>query len=369
MFKIKHRLLQVLIGNGATMTDEFVEEPTVESQEEVVPELTLEERQQALKKSRWNVFMYLGIAALFFAFALYPLVNTSLEYKQEKIDFETGYLFGAPIPGEDFSDIPAEITISVNDLPNDAETIEVFVVEADSCSDYTLAEVHEDLASDKSEFPNWYVKKAAKEGKVYEEEFVLDPGTYCIEVFIDGAGAKDVDVEIDIYPNQKPSGALGVICLLMSGFAFIGAQKNGKFVKSLTEPKSKSVEQNVLSQTSSERISAGPSGPPTAAGPSGPPTAAGPTGPPAPGPEGPPAPGPEGPPVEAAAVEPVPEQVPVEQPVIETPAVETPTVENQDVYEDQGDGWFFRKLPDGTYDQTVYTVSDGQYVPYVDPNA
>ena len=248
------------------MTDEFVEEPTVESQEEVVPELTLEERQQALKKSRWNVFMYLGIAALFFAFALYPLVNTSLEYKQEKIDFETGYLFGAPIPGEDFSDIPAEITISVNDLPNDAETIEVFVVEADSCSDYTLAEVHEDLASDKSEFPNWYVKKAAKEGKVYEEEFVLDPGTYCIEVFIDGAGAKDVDVEIDIYPNQKPSGALGVICLLMSGFAFIGAQKNGKFVKSLTEPKSKSVEQNVLSQTSSERISAGPSGPPTAAG-------------------------------------------------------------------------------------------------------
>ena len=365
MFKIKHRLLQVLIGNGATMTDEFVEEPTVESQEEVVPELTLEERQQALKKSRWNVFMYLGIAAIFFAFALYPMVNTSLEY-EKKIDFETGYLFGAPIPGEDFSDIPAEITISVNDIPSDTETIEVFVVEADSCSDYTVADVHTDLASGESEFPNWYVKIEPKEGKVYEEEFVLDPGTYCIEVFIDGAGAKDVDVEINIYPNQKPSGALGVICLLMSGFAFIGAQRNGKFVKSLTEPKPESVEQNVLSQTSTERISAGPSGPPTA-GPTGPP-APGPTGPPAPGPAGPPAPGPEGPPVEAA-VEPVPEQVPVEQPVIETPVLETPAVVNQDVYEDQGNGWFFRKLPDGTYDQTVYTVSDGQYVPYVDPNA
>jgi hypothetical protein len=39
------------------------------------------------------------------------------------------------------------------------------------------------------------------------------------------------------------------------------------------------------------------------------------------------------------------------------------------VYEDQGDGWFFRKLPDGTYDQTVYVVENGEYVPYQDPDA
>lgn len=347
LLKIDHRLLQVLIGNGTAMTDEVVEEPTVESQEEEVPELTLEERQQALKRSRWNVFMYLGIAALLFAFALYPFVNTSLEVDQKKVDFETGYLFGAPIAGEDFSDIPADITISVNDIPADTEKIEVFVVEADTCSDFTVADVQEDLYSGKSEFPNWYwMIENPKEGKVYEEEFVLDPGTYCIEVFIDGANQKDVIVDIDIYPTQKPLAALGVICLLMSAFAFIGAQKNGKFVKNLIEPKPESVEQSVLSQTSSERISAGPSGPPTAAGPTGPPAA-----------------GPTGPPVETA-VEPAPEVAPAEQ-----PAIESPIVENQDVYEDQGNGWFFRKLPDGTYDQTVYTVVDGQYVPYVDPNA
>ena len=40
-----------------------------------------------------------------------------------------------------------------------------------------------------------------------------------------------------------------------------------------------------------------------------------------------------------------------------------------DVYEDQGDGWFFRKFPDGTYDQQVYVIKDGVYVPYEDPNA
>ena len=39
------------------------------------------------------------------------------------------------------------------------------------------------------------------------------------------------------------------------------------------------------------------------------------------------------------------------------------------VYEDQGDGWYFRKFPDGTYDQQVYVIEEGAYVPYVDPDA
>ena len=127
----------------------------------------------------------------------------------------------------------------------------------------------------------------------------------------------------------------------MSGFAFIGAQKHGKHVKSLVEPKERpSIEDSVLAQTSAERIAAGPSG--TSNRTSGPPT--GPSGPPAPGPSvlpgptGPPAPGPTGPPSqEEATVEPTPE--PIIEPV------------SEDIYEDQGDGWFFRKFPDGTYDQ------------------
>ena len=85
------------------------------------------------------------------------------------------------------------------------------------------------------------------------------------------------------------------------------------------------------------------------------------TGPPAAGPTGPPAAGPSGAPEVAS---------PVVQEVVETPVVVEEQVEAVgDVYEDQGDGWFFRKLPDGSYDQTVYVVEDGQYVPYVEPEA
>ena len=57
-----------------------------------------------------------------------------------------------------------------------------------------------------------------------------------------------------------------------------------------------------------------------------------------------------------------PEPEPSEQPASET-------AESSDEYEAQGDGWFFRKLPDGTYDQTVYTFHEGQYIPYVESDA
>ena len=170
-----------------------------------------------------------------------------------------------------------------------------------------------------------------------------------------GSGFSGINVKADValYPTQLPLAIFAALCLLMSGFAFIGAQKHGKHVKSLVEPKENaSIEDSVLAQTSAERIAAGPSGPPT--GPTGPPT--GPSGPPAPGPTGPPAPGPTGPPSqEEATVEPTPE--PIIEPVPE------------DIYEDQGNGWYFRKFPDGTYDQKVYVIKDGFYVPHEEPSA
>ena len=60
------------------MSEEQVEasavEPTVdEDQDEVLEVMTLEQRQEALKQSRWNVFMWLGIAVLMFGFALFPM--------------------------------------------------------------------------------------------------------------------------------------------------------------------------------------------------------------------------------------------------------------------------------------------------------
>ena len=44
-----------------------------EDQDELLEEMSLEERKERLKKARWNVFLYLGIAAILFGFALFPM--------------------------------------------------------------------------------------------------------------------------------------------------------------------------------------------------------------------------------------------------------------------------------------------------------
>ena len=51
--------------------------PLDDHHEEAMKEMTLEERQEALKRSRWNVFLYLGLAALMFGFALFPFPFTA----------------------------------------------------------------------------------------------------------------------------------------------------------------------------------------------------------------------------------------------------------------------------------------------------
>ena len=96
------------------MTDEVDEEATNDSEEESTPELTLEEHKEALKKSRWNVFMYLGFAALLFGFALYPFMSIPMEVEGGiGSDEETITVWGLPVAGEDFTDIPVEIKAEV----------------------------------------------------------------------------------------------------------------------------------------------------------------------------------------------------------------------------------------------------------------
>jgi len=351
------------------MTDEVEQEASSDSDDESVPELTIEERQEALKKARWNVFMYLGIAALLFAFALYPFMSTSMQVDEGFGSADKSItVWGLPISGEDFTDIPVDVEVVVQSLPTDVASIEIFMIEnSKGCEDTdgSNADTRTLLQNDKSDHPNKYhIIEDPVESQTYEVEMSVDPGIYCMQVVVNGqTGNADfsginVEANVDIYPTQLPLAIFAVLCLLMSGFAFIGAQKHGKYVKSLVEPKAEpSIEDTVLAQTSAARISAGPSGPPT--GPSGPPT--GPSGPPAAGPSGPPVAGPTSPPEQTPepAAEPVPEPEPA--PEAAPPA--------EDVYEDQGDGWFFRKFPDGTYDQQVYVVKDGVYVPYEDPNA
>ena len=351
------------------MTDEVEQEASSDSDDESVPELTIEERQEALKKARWNVFMYLGIAALLFAFALYPFMSTSMQVDEGFGSADKSItVWGLPISGEDFTDIPVDVEVVVQSLPTDVASIEIFMIEnPKGCEDTdgSNADTRTLLQNGKSEHPNKYhIIEDPVESQTYEVEMSVDPGIYCMQVVVNAeTGGGDfsginVEANVDIYPTQLPLAIFAVLCLLMSGFAFIGAQKHGKYVKSLVEPKAEpSIEDTVLAQTSAARISAGPSGPPT--GPSGPPT--GPSGPPAAGPTGPPVAGPTSPPEQAPepVAEPAPEPAPA--PEAASPA--------GDVYEDQGDGWFFRKFPDGTYDQQVYVIKDGVYVPYEDPNA
>jgi hypothetical protein len=348
------------------MSEEIAEETAVVSEEDEVPEMTIEERQEALKKSRWNVFMYLGLAVVLFGFALYPFMSLSL-YVDEGVGSieETVTVWAIPIPGEDITDIPVEIEVIVQAIPTDIQSIEVFMIENKkgcSATDGSIQQAQTDLRNEESKHPNnYYVIEDPVESQSYEIDFKADPGIYCIRIVVASTGEDfsgvNVESEIDMYPNQFPLALIGAVSLVLSAFAFIGAQKNGKFVKSLIEPKEEpSIEETVLAQTTSARITAGPSGPPIV----------GPTGPPPSGPTGPPQTGPSGPPVT--------EIVPAVKPEAEVEAeaeaeAEVEAEAEADVFEDQGEGWFFRKLPDGSYDQAVYVIEDGQYVPYVDPDA
>ena len=358
LLEIANRSIQVLNSNGQAMTDDVAEEAMVVSEEEEVPELTIEERQEALKRSRWNVFMYLGLSALFFGFALYPFMSTVL-YVDEGIGSidKTIDVWGMDTPGEGFSDIAVEVEVVVQSIPTDVQSIDVYMIENPQGCDSTDGSIGKErilLQDGNSTHPNnFYSIDKPVESQSYDIEFNVDPGIYCVQIVVNTNNQNfegiNVETTINMYPTQLPLALVGIVCLLLSGFAFIGAQKNGKYVKSLIEPKVEpSIEDKVLSQTSSEKLIAGPSGPPS--GPTGPPV--GPSGPPS-GPTGPPTSGPTGPPV-------------VEQAPTEVAATPEP---DQGVYEPQGDGWYFRKLPDGTYDQTVYTFSEGQYLPHVESDA
>ena len=371
-------------------------------------ELTLEEKETLLKKSRWNVFLSLGLAIIMFILSLVP-ISTGLVVDSYAKDYDTGQLYGIPISGEDFTDIPTEVVLNVEQLPVSTKSIDIFLIEAESCAiesngimqEYTdkdgnsLTDIRLEVIENGPRH-NW--QHAVIDTPVIGQEYVLtfdvDPGMYCMQIITDAEfktpNSVNVDVTFKFYPFQIIAGSIAIISLGLSIFAFIGAQKRGQWVRDAKLPTGRSVEQEILDHTSQERISAGPSGPPSGpsgppgssgpsgppSGPSGPPGSSGPSGPPS-GPSGPPS-GPSGPPDSSGPSG--PPSGPAGPPDLSGPPSDPPLAESNDhaetveqppwatdgsVFEPQGDGYYFRKMTDGSYDQTVYYVgSDGEYVPY-----
>lgn len=325
-----------------------------EDQDERLEEMSLEERKERLKKVRWNVFLYLGVAAILFGFALFPMpFSADYDGFSKSAEKDIGLVWGVPVDGEDMFDVPMRLTVTATSPPTQSNiNIAVYVIEQDDCTDFTLSEKMQDAKTGDSH-SNQYQEAESRvlADGTYDFEFNIDPGQYClIAEYIDGNGDKitsdeqSLSVEGKLYPNQFIGGVLGLLCLGLSGFAFVGAQKHGAVLRKILEGENETTESRVLSEASQDRIAAGPSGAPPSSGPSGPPGA------PPTGPAGPPEPtaSPDAPDTEATA----------------EPA-EEPSSADDGTYEAAENGYFFRKMPDGTYDQTVYVkTDDGTYVPH-----
>ena len=323
------------------MDEEETQEPTGalvvdDDQDEQMEEISLDERKERLKRTRWNVFLYLGVAAIMFGFALFPM-PFSADYDDftDSAEKDIGLVWGLPLNGEGLFDVPMNVEVTATNPPaqNNID-IGVYVLNEDDCASNLGAatELAREGGSHAYQFQT-SGEEVLADG-TYEFNFDIDPGQYCLIVeYFNETGVKitrsgaDMAVDGQLYPNQFFGGVLGLLCLGLSTFAFLGAQKHGAALRSILEGDNESVESKVLADANRALLSAGPSGPPS------------------PGPAGPPG---------------------SESTESETPAQSS--ADAVDVYEPAENGYFFRKLPDGTYDQTVYVqADDGTYQPYQAP--
>ena len=328
-----------------------------EDQDEVLEDLSLEERKERLKKARWNVFLYLGVAAILFGFALFPMpFSADYDSFTKSSEKDIGFVWGLPVDGPDLFDVPLHLTVAATAPPKQTTiSIAVYVIEEDDCTDPSMGEkMREAKTSDSHAYQYQVADEPVFEETDYEFEFNIDPGHYClITEYIHGNGTKieddgmELSVDGKLYPNQFFAGVAGLACLSLSAFAFLGAQRHGGAMRKLLEGENESTESKVLSEASRARIAAGPGGGPPQAGPSGPP----------------PSEGPSEPPAETAPAEPPAE---ASEPTEAPPAAATPAASQPEgTFEPAENGYFFRKMPDGTYDQTVYVQNeDGSYVPH-----
>ena len=355
------------------MTDDEQVEPSEdivvdEDMDEQLEDMSLEGRKAALTKARWNVFMYLGIAAILFGFALFPMpFSADYDNFTNSAEKDLDYIWGLPVPGADFTDVPVTITVDVINPPAQAGVLlGVYLIQADNCQS-NLGE-YTTIARNGSGHTHHYkvTKTTPSAGATYEFKFDVDPASYCMIVqYVNTNGDnlgnldanEDMKVEGKMWPNQIFAGVLGLSSLVLSAFAFIGAQKYGATVRTMLEGGNETIESKVLSELSKDKIAAGPAGAPPivpTGGSTGGPTS-GPTSGPSSGPTSAPTSGPpSAPPAESVESEPIVEEV--------TEAATSPVGER---YEETDNGYYFKIFADGSYDQSVYVkAEDGSFSAY-----
>ena len=362
---------ETIDDDGIIESDGAIKNQHEDEQEGYVEKLS--SLQSKLKKSRWNVFMFLGLAFLMFGFALFPLsIDAKFDPFTGTAEEDIGLVWGPSSNGEDFMDVPFEVSVKVNKLPPVTEniTLQVFALQMDDCTDIEAASNAEvdALSGEKHKYQYNFIDSPV-EGATYVFDFDLDFGQYCFYVKVTGKGgtvvdtsSTDIDVTGKLWPNQVIAGLPGIIFLVISIYAFVGAQKIGKQVRTMLEDDNLTQEQIVLEDARKGKIAAGPSGPPkSVAGPGGPPTTVT-------GPSGAPPSGSTGPANVALATSeskksgPPPAQSAVEQPTV---LESTPPPEGGSTFEDAGNGYFYRKMPNGGYEQKIYIKnSEGQFVVY-----
>jgi hypothetical protein len=328
------------------------ETPTDADQEEVQETITLDQRKAELKKSRWNVFLWLGVAVLMFTFALFPMpFSADYDDLTNSAKKDIGFVWGPSLQGDDLFDTPLHLDVLASNPPAQSDLrIDAYVIKEDTCGIIGGATEEAKLGTNHA-YQHQSIDSVI-EGNEYTFKFSVDPGQYCVIVqysnangTIDNTPGNDLSIKGKVWPNQVIGGVFGLICLSLSGFAFIGAQKHGAHVKRILENGDESTEDKVLASVTDARVTAGP------------------TGPPSPGPTGPPDAGSSAPPqaVEDSVIETPDEQIAAS--VLET--LEEQPTPTEVVYEPAEGGYFYKKLPDGSYEQIVYVQnSEGAYTPY-----
>ncbi len=300
------------------------------------------ELKEKTKKARWNVFLFLGIGAILFTFALFPMSTPGFwEDSNLKSDpLDAAGQINSPILIFGIPGVEVKVDVEVWVMDNHGGDIEVYLVPG-YCDNLELLYTTSEMRDENS--PRYALIEDAAPGSVREVELSADPsGAHCFVTWYNNSRVVNPSLEaaVHVYSNRVPAGALAAGCLLMSGFAFFGAQKYGRQMKELLAPTSKKTpEEEALEAVQLSRLSAGPGIAPQT-----------------------------GPPKREVEVD-----TPATVPAIASPAASSsqpspppdPPIEVEPDYVATGDGYFYIRNVDGSFQpQAYYQGPDGRYWPY-----